>query len=48
MEDCSYLRFLDYYRVCVKKKEFLQTAFCCDECDVWRCEPARVGEHLYI
>ena len=25
MEDCTYLCFLDDYRVCVKKKEFLQT-----------------------
>jgi hypothetical protein len=39
MEDCSYLCFLDNYRVCVKKKEFLQTPFCCAECDVRWCGP---------
>jgi hypothetical protein len=22
--------------------------FCCDKCDVRRCEPARAGERLYI
>ncbi len=34
---------LDDYRVCVKKKEFLQTPFCSSECDVRWCEPARAG-----
>jgi hypothetical protein len=39
---------LDDYRVCVKKKEFLQTPFCSAECDVRWCGTARAGERRYI
>jgi hypothetical protein len=31
-----------------EKKEFLQTPFCCAECDVRWCGTARAGEHRYI
>jgi hypothetical protein len=39
---------LDDYGECVKKKEFLQTPFCCAECDVRWCGTARAGERRYI
>ncbi len=43
---------LDDYRVCVKKKEFLQTPFCCDDCDVRWCRrtslPLKKGEGTRI
>ncbi len=42
MEDCSYLCFLDDYRVCVKKRNFYRPPSDATSGDAWRCEPAYV------
>ncbi len=48
MEDCSYLCFLDDYRVCVKKRNFYRPPSDATSGDAWRCGPAYVLAEAFL
>ncbi len=48
MEDCTYLCFLDDYRVCVKKKGIFTDPFCSSGRDVRWYDPALLGGRSLI